>query len=918
MDRKRSRSVVLLIIISCMFFILIARLFYLQIVMGEKYADHFMLQIRREITVPGTRGNIYDRNGRPLAVNQLAWSVTIEDQEQYDSDRERQLKLNGKIYKTISIIKDHGDQMADLLDIRVDESGDFEFTAEGFSLERFKADVFGKSRIEDMDQEERESSAEDIVSCFADRFCIYAQDDKEYTEKEKKEYGMPEQFGKEELLDMVGLRYALSLQSYQKYLSVTAAKDVSKETAAAIMENQSELPGVNVREDSIRVYEGGEACASVMGYTGKISTEELAERKEEGYTLNSVVGKAGMEQYLDDVLQGRDGKQEVYVDNTGRVTKDLGMTAKARAGKDVYLTIDLSLQQKTYETLERKIADILLEHLINAKTFDKTAVSDTTEIKIPVYDVYTALINNGVIDVGHFQEEGASETEKAVYQTFTAGRERAIGDIRSLLDDPQARYENLDKERQDYCDFIVDELALGDDSEKSTAIYGQWQQGSLSVNEYLRRLAEAGTVSPEVLEQGKKYLTEEEIYQILMSYIIREIGNSDDFGELIYQYLILEDEILPEQICMILYEQGALDQQDGDFEAWLQGSISSYELIVRKIDDLEITPGDLALDPCSGSAVVTDTQTGEVLACVSYPGYDNNRLANQMDTEYYNRIYENESLPLYNRATQQLSAPGSTFKPVTVIAGLEEGVTDVGTTVVCDGVFDKVTPPLKCWNAAGHGTVGSAADALKHSCNDYLCEISYRLGMQGNAGFSDDQALACIQKYAKLFDLDQKSGIELPESSPQVTDRYAIPSAIGQGTNNFATVQLARYVTTLANRGTSFRLTLIDKTDGAQKSPDIESTAELSPRTWDAVQTGMEEYIRSTGIFQGFEISAAGKSGTAQEVSTRPDHGLFVGYAPAEEPECAVAVRIVNGYAADKAVECGREIFEEYFDENKD
>lgn len=163
----------------------------------------------------------------------------------------------------------------------------------------------------------------------------------------------------------------------------------------------------------------------------------------------------------------------------------------------------------------------------------------------------------------------------------------------------------------------------------------------------------------------------------------------------------------------------------------------------------------------------------------------------------------------------------------------------------------------------------------------------------------------------------KKSGIELTESSPQVTDSYAIPSAIGQGTNNFSTVQLGRYVTTLANRGTSFRLSLVDQIDGIRQEPEQESAVELPDEIWEAVHTGVEQYAQSTGIFEGFPIPAAGKSGTAQESRTRPDHGLFVGYAPADELEIAVAVRIANGYEAGCAVECGREIFESYFNVSK-
>ena len=688
--KEAARSIVLLAVLTILFMVLIGRLFFLQIVNGEKYTEKFNLRIKREITLPGTRGNIYDRNGKPLAVNKLAWSVTIEDQGSYASERERELDLNGKIYQLITLLEKHGDSMENALQIRLDKNGNYEFTADGFQLDRFKADVYGRSQIEDLTEEEQAADAEDVVAYLADKFCVYSQADKEYTEKEREAYGLPEEFQKKEVLDIVSMRYALFLQTYQKYLSVTAARDVSPETAAAVME--SDLSGVDVREGSIRVYEGGEACAPVLGYTGPVSAEDLEESEEKGYTVNSIVGKSGMEEYLEDVLQ---------------------------------------------------------DHA----TFD----------------------------------------------------------------------------------------------------------------------------------------------------------------ELIYKYLVLEDKILPEQICMILYDQGAADKADGDFESWQHGGISTYELVLRKIDKLEITPADLALDPCSGSAVVTDTKTGEVLACVSYPGYDNNRLAGQMDEEYYYRIYNNASLPLYNRATQQLSAPGSTFKPVTVIAGMEEGVINAGTAVVCDGVFDKVAPPLKCWHEAGHGSVSGAASALQNSCNDYLCEISYRLGMGEGGKYSDEQALDVLQEYAGLFDLDKKSGIELPESSPQVTDSYAIPSAIGQGTNNFSTVQLARYATTLGNRGTSFALTLIDQIDGAENEPEIESQIDLAPEVWDTVHIGMEWYIQSTQIFNDFPITAAGKSGTAQEIKTRPDHSLFIGFAPADVPEIAAAVRITNGYEAGNAVACGREIFETYY-----
>ena len=441
----------------------------------------------------------------------------------------------------------------------------------------------------------------------------------------------------------------------------------------------------------------------------------------------------------------------------------------------------------------------------------------------------------------------------------------------------------------------------------------KWEKGELSMKDYLYDQIGVGNINSDIIASEEEYLNKDEIYESLVSFIVNELQENSQFDELINKYLVLNDEILPDDIVRLLYEQQFLNPEDEDYENWNRGLITTFDLLIKKIQKLEITPADLALDPCSGSAVVTDTATGKVLACVSYPGYDNNRLANQMDNKYYYKIYNNASLPLFNRATQQLSAPGSTFKPVTIIAGLEEGVIDESTMVECDGVFDKVDPPLKCWNHAGHGAVNGVDSALKNSCNDYLCEVSYRLGMIDNDEFSDKQALNYIQEYAKMFDLDEKSGIELTESKPKITDNYAIPSAIGQGTNNFSTVQLGRYVTTLANEGTSFQLSLIDKIDGVETSPKVESQIEINKRSWEGVHAGMELYTQSTGIFDGFPISVAGKSGTAQEVKNRPDHGLFIGYAPADDPEIAVAVRIVNGYEAGNAVECGKNIFEYYF-----
>ena len=224
--------------------------------------------------------------------------------------------------------------------------------------------------------------------------------------------------------------------------------------------------------------------------------------------------------------------------------------------------------------------------------------------------------------------------------------------------------------------------------------YEKWSDGSYTLADYLNAVISKGWVRDEVFEGEEEYLTQKEMFESAVDYIAEALRENSDFDIVVYDSMVMNDKISPEELCQLLYDQGVLTKKDDDYRDWKAGQMSSYAFIRAKIQSLEITPANLALDPCSGSAVVTDTDTGEVLACVSYPGYDNNRLANNMDNAYYYSLSQNASLPLYNRATQQLSAPGSTFKPVTLIAGLEEGVIDTDTTVVCDGIFDKVSRPF--------------------------------------------------------------------------------------------------------------------------------------------------------------------------------------------------------------------------------
>ena len=193
--------------------------------------------------------------------------------------------------------------------------------------------------------------------------------------------------------------------------------------------------------------------------------------------------------------------------------------------------------------------------------------------------------------------------------------------------------------------------------------------------------------------------------------------------------MIKANELKGKDICRILYEQNVIAFDEGQYQGLESGQIDPYSFLVGKISSLEITPAQLALEPCSGSAVVTDVNTGEVLACVSYPGYDNNRLANTMDSAYYNKLANDLSSPFYNTATQERTAPGSTYKMLTSVAALTEGIITPSDGVVCEGIFEKVFPNPKCWISPGaHGWL-DVTGALQHSCNIFYYEMGYELSL---------------------------------------------------------------------------------------------------------------------------------------------------------------------------------------------
>ena len=926
---ESSRLIVLAVIFLFLGGILTWRIFDLQIVNGAQTLEDFTLKIQKERSIPSTRGNIYDRNGKVLAHNELAYNVTMEDV--FESGTRKNEELNETLIKLIRIIEKNGDKIDSDFSIIIDEDGNYAYTVTDTKLRRFRADVYGYADPGDMSYQQETSTAEEMMAYLAG-YSRYGVGKSSDPANPRDSFVLGEGYTKKEILQIVTIRYAMSANSYQKFIPTNIATDVNTQTVANILENIDELPGAAIEEDTVRVYEDSIYFAHILGYIGKVSKDELetlnAETSEEGevqeYTLTDMVGKSGIEQSMESYLRGVNGSETIYVDNMGKVIESEDRI-EPMAGNDLYLNIDSDLQIAIYNILEQKLAGILVTKIINSKTYEIPEYPSASTLRIPIDDVYFALIDNSVIDVAHFDSEDAAENERAIYEAFLKNQDIIFARLEEELFVQNTPYKELEAEYQVYQSYIVSMLTdngviISDSINVEDPTYKAWKtEETISLGEFLHYCISQNWIDVSKINLSSKYADSEEVFLALTQYIFEHLENNTTFAKKMYKYMIKNNDITPKQLCTVLLEQEVVSITEEEKNRFLSGQISAYNFIIFLIKNLYITPAQLALDPCSASVVVTNMK-GEVLALVSYPSYDNNRLANSIDANYYAKLQTDLTRPMWNSATQQRTVPGSTYKMVSAAAALEEDVVTTGSSILCRGIFDRfTTDQYKCHIYPGaHGNL-NVVGGIANSCNCYFYEVGYQLGVIGDS-YDSDVGVAALYKYADMFGLSEKSGIEIDEASPAVSDDYSVLSAIGQGTNNFTTVGLARYVTTLANGGDCYDLSLIDKvTDSGGNLltdfvPNVRNHVEFASSTWTALQEGMRQVVERRSDYKDLGIQVAGKTGTAEESRKRANHALFVSFAPYVNPEITVTTRIANGYTSNYAANLTRDIYQYYFE----
>ena len=933
-----NRVIIIGIFVLFLFCLLVYRLFVLQIVEGQEHLDSFNYKVERTIETSGSRGNIYDCNGKLLAYNQLAYSVTLETTDRTEEIAQERSKQENRdvsenevrnevIYNLIQLLEANGDEIQYDLPLEVNGKGKLVFTESGSALRRFKQDIYGITNVDNLTGDEKEQ-AEKWLNSSPEEVYEYLRMGTDGPTGSGRMFEISDSYSMEDTLKIMSVRYDLYMNRYSQTTPITVASNISSESIAAISEREDEFPGVEIKTDSLRKYNDAKYMAGIIGYTGVISEDELNEYNSAGgdYEASDVVGKTGIEKTMETTLQGKKGTQKVLVDNLGKIIQEVDST-EATAGNDVYLTIDLDLQKYAYNILERRLAGIVLAHL--------TTADDAGDSKmIPIKDVYFALIDNNIIDITNLNRKKAEQNEKEVYQIYQNKQKSVMQTLRRELSSGTTSRGDLNEERREYVDYIYDMLvdseilssSLMDENDET---YQNWEEESISLKTFLQHAINSEWVDISALDIASDYYSSDEIYNELIDYIINALQSDEAFDKILYKYMIKNEELSGKRVCMLLYDQGVLDKnKDEDYNALRTDQMSAYTFMYEKIRKIEITPAQLALDPCSGSVIITDPKTGDVRAMVSYPSYNNNRLANGIDSDYYASLNSDKSSPMLNRATQTRTAPGSTFKPVSATASLEEGIIDGNDYVRCVGIFEDISPSPRCWiYPSAHGSL-IVSGAIAVSCNYFFYQMGYNLGTT-NGVYSSETGLQKLAKYAAYYGLDRKSGVEITEYEPQISDEDAVRSAIGQGTHSYAPIQISRYVTSLVNEDNLLGLTLLDKTTDTEGNvlttydTKVEDKLDVADETFNLIKQGMRDVVNGKDssirfLYEKQDLKVAGKTGTAQENTERPNHALFISYAPYDDPEITMTVVVPNGYTSTNAAEIARDIYKYYFNKTSE
>jgi len=814
-----NRVVLLIAIVCILIFVLFVELYRLQIVSAAEFSLPVVRtenRIRR-VELDAPRGNIYDRFGRPLAVNIEVDVIRIDPATMSRPSADN--TLVNTIIEFVRLAGVMGDEVVVPNTIRITKYP-YEFSV-GMNTAR-------RNWLRDMSV--IEVNRELQITWLATRERIELEDITAEMVMERliEYFRIPEQY---ELPQGVDRRVVLEIMAavYMERINfnqITVARDVSRRLVVAIEERGAELPNFYADVEYLRYYPAGAYVSHIIGYIRAIQVNENdmetfghhPEYRPNGYRPTDMFGRMGIERSFQMMgyLSGDRGIRAVELDPMGRRVSN-NIIEPAVPGQDVFLTLDLQLQMTTHRALRDVLVDMLIARM--------EAPANHAEPPFTPRQVIQGLLRTNNIYIASIMEAD-SGFERTVRTTVEAAQLN-----------PYLELETNEHIR----DHLI--TLVGD--------------GVVAVNTMLGVLVEQGVITA----------TELELMQITIN------------------------------------------------------TIPATPFLVGRIRAGELTVQMIMPEAHGASAVAVCVNTGAVLAAANYPSFDNNRFVNTFDNAYFNRVNTDPTSPMFNRAFSTNRAPGSTFKMITAVAGLESGTITPNTIIRDNGTFWRTGEPVRTFlemhfPGASNGNL-NVAQAIEVSCNYFFYETSWRLGD------NTTERIDVLSDFMERFGLNSPAGVEIGAAMPtmaaphftnlrgepdtrQWSNHQTVTAAIGQSFNAYSSLIMAKYTATLANGGyrwQSHLLSYIANSDGTTVrilEPVLEAVVGMSPQTVQAVHAGMYGALhgdRGTARGAGFgdlPFRVGGKTGTAQNGTAFSDV-TFNAFAPFDNPQIAVYVMIPFG-----------------------
>ncbi|AQS08540.1 penicillin-binding protein 2B [Clostridium saccharobutylicum] len=920
--KKISRYTVLSIIMLTIFAAITLRLLYLQVFNYNNYKEKADTTSTRFLSEVAPRGKIYDTNGTVLATNKQTYAITYTKPDNEDE------QFYTTINELFKILDENGENIQDTLPLKIDDNNKVYFqysssdkqsqNAEELRIKKDRGlndtlknqdkslkdvEELSDAQSAQLDAQLLKITPEETFYELVKSYNLIGLVDPNYNSKENKaKYSkmtgeeltnqiLQQGYSLKDIRKYMLVKDAIKMQSFKGYKSVTIAQNIKKDTAFILYQKKYDLPGIDVKLTPIRYYPFDNLASSVLGYVSSINDTQKEKYELKGYDVSSdLIGTSGIESAFEDQLKGVKGGKTVKVNSKGGVTETL-FQLESYPGNDVHLTIDSNVQYAAEQGLKDA-----MEGMRSGANGD--IAKNATRGALVAVDVKTgkvlSLVSYPDFDPNLFTVSGQLTSDQ--YKSFfnpdleafgkqfiqKMGLNTTVDDLFPLSSDGTRidKYDLYPKSTYNYA--TMSKIPPGSTFKPLTAVAGI-ESGAIQPDTVINDIGEFN-IHPETFGKG-----------------FHPKGLEGPQGPITVQTAI------EKSINFYFYETAYLMYKQNGSNIGALDSIAKYAWQFG----LGVDPND----PNSKTKASTGIEIGENFGqTYNFTSWKNQRIAmakfNLVDAlekgEYNGVTFIPFDFSVSDDDNDEVKNSKKAIKDKVENALNKVGVDD-GSTITHDQFAKDVKKDIK--NIMDH------SDKYKATVAKYEQDTGKKANL-------DAQVNTVAEEIAQFAINDEPGQIKTPAE--------IVNASIGQGMNNFTPLQLASYISTLANGGTRYKLHLVDEiTDGdgnvVQKfDPQVLNTVQMSQSTQKVIREGMKAVNNSAEgtaktAFEGFPIETAGKTGTADVSSTqeqigRKPYAVYASYAPADDPQIAVVAVVFDGGHGSHVASAVRAVYDAYFE----